>query len=106
MKRCFLFLSDIHFHSPPHATPLATTGLYINGRGVPVLPEVVVPNLRTQLDPATIRNMIQGRIGKLEKAPIRSHFRQLWSDGPQDRAFVQLLGHLYRVCLKDGNVAW
>jgi len=28
MKRCFLFLSDIHFHSPPQATPLATTGLY------------------------------------------------------------------------------
>jgi hypothetical protein len=115
MKRCFLFLSDIHFHSPPQATPFATTGLFINGKGIPVhaivrklpnLPEVVVPNLRTELDPATVRNMIQGRIGRLEKASIRSHFRQVWSDGPQDRAFGQLLGHLYRICLVDGNVAW
>jgi hypothetical protein len=93
----FLFLSDIHFHSPPRAKPRVVVDMYVNGHGTliyatvqndPTSQDSKVHNTRMHLSSAQVRTMAQGRCESWSRAHIRIYFDEVWKDDAIDRTLV------------------
>jgi len=108
LERLFLFLSDIHFHSPSKARADDSIEVYIDGHGTPVHATVSgkahtsssVQNTRIHLTPAQVHGMAQGRLQRLREDHVRTLFREKWKDDARDHTFAYLLGHVYRKYLE------
>ncbi|KAF2033065.1 hypothetical protein EK21DRAFT_109199 [Setomelanomma holmii] len=104
IERCFLFLTDIYYHSPARAKTDSIVKVYINGYGCPThatiqesskLPIVTIHNSRMALGEPRIRNMTGGRAKKLSMDRICKLCRKDWTDDDRDREFADFLGHIY-----------